>query len=574
MTIPTGLPGTQKTGGVAATTAPLREPPVISQDEMDLLQAVVQLDKNDDVNGLHSLIASNRYSADQVTVVVPYLLAAGRVRAAYLLAMILDNAGRRHTHISLALGAGGLAFGRPVDEARGVQMLWAQTDAQSVEQQQFIDNRIVRPLVNALLNNLLGCGNIAASDAYLESADNVRHTLRVMELLRAAVPCFRPIFDMNAPIPELSLAEMRQRGREQSRLIHHPLPPADVPRQRRRVLVFQRERYHTHPDVNDPGRMPVNRSRLSHFGPLMVEAMNAYGWDAEFCPIFGTRFRRMVDCIPFIVEMCRQRDPDIMVIEQDAPLLHFKQEYMAMLIQLRRAHPRLKVVGQVHDSWFFKEEELIEVFSLLDVVWEPLVPSRAVWKHPSLQHKMLQANFMHSGQYRGSTALPLAPNISLFGSIGLTNWPRIFWLAAIKQMNLPVKREPADQHQDGLPALESYAHYMQRLGESTCSLNLLMRMDHGTTVVGRTFETLYSGALLVQEAAPEMHCHFIAGEHYLEISSVADLAAVVRFMAERPEEAEEIRRCGYVFAHEHYSGEKLIGYLDYRLYFADTAAGQ
>ena len=97
-----------------------------------------------------------------------------------------------------------------------------------------------------------------------------------------------------------------------------------------------------------------------------------------------------------------------------------------------------------------------------------------------------------------------------------------------------------------------------------------MRPDHALTsiVTGRCYETMHAGALLVQEASEDMRTFFIAGEHYLEFSSLAELAAVARFITHNRAEAEEIRRCGHAFARERYCDEKLIGYIDASLYFS------
>ena len=157
------------------------------------------------------------------------------------------------------------------------------------------------------------------------------------------------------------------------------------------------------------------------------------------------------------------------------------------------------------------------------------------------------------------------------GSVRGFNCPRAFWLSTAEHLNLPIKIKLSTHEEDGLSALESYALYMRGLTEATCCLNLTMRLDLDHIVVGRSFEAILAGALLVQEATPGMHRYFIAGEHYLEFSTLAELSAIARFINENREEAEEIRRRGNAFALEHYSDEKLVGYLDALLYYPDSS---
>ena len=67
----------------------------------------------------------------------------------------------------------------------------------------------------------------------------------------------------------------------------------------------------------------------------------------------------------------------------------------------------------------------------------------------------------------------------------------------------------------------------------------------------------------------DMYHFFVPGEHYLEFSTLPELAALIRFVREHPAEAEVVRQQGHAFVKERYSDEKLIGYLDKALFFPD-----
>ena len=135
----------------------------------------------------------------------------------------------------------------------------------------------------------------------------------------------------------------------------------------------------------------------------------------------------------------------------------------------------------------------------------------------------------------------------------------------------PIELQMSTHTEDGIPILESYTDYMRRIEKSACALNFSMRSDLSRTITGRSFEAPLAGALLIQEDAPEMDYYFVAGEHYLRFSSVAELRAIARYIAEKPEEAEEIRRAGNAFARAQYNDGKLVGYLDKQLFYRTTS---
>ena len=62
-----------------------------------------------------------------------------------------------------------------------------------------------------------------------------------------------------------------------------------------------------------------------------------------------------------------------------------------------------------------------------------------------------------------------------------------------------------------------------------------------------------------------MDYYFVAGEHYLEFTTFAELRAIARFLLDRPDEAEEIRSQGAAFAGERYNAYSIVGSLDRHL---------
>lgn len=212
-----------------------------------LLETVLRLDSNGDIAGIQQYVVENRYGVPQIAIILPHLLNQGRIRAAYILAMMIDRVGHQDCGVAMAFAAGGLLFNKPEDEARGLKMLQVQTDAQTAPQQTFMDEHVIPKVLITLLQTIL-----PLSDDKL--------VVRVIEILRAASPQYRAVFDWNAPVADLSLAALRQRGREQTRLTISPRLPVGTPRVRRRVFLMA----------------PVQ----DYLDQLSV-AMNRYGWEVE-----------------------------------------------------------------------------------------------------------------------------------------------------------------------------------------------------------------------------------------------------------------------------------------------------
>lgn len=511
-----------------------------------LLENLFRLDASDDVGGIHDFVINNRYGADQILLALQHLLINGRIRAAYILAMLLDGSGHQHTCVSLALSAGGMIYDNLNNEERGKKMLWAQTDAQSETQQTFINKTLLSPVVVHLLNTVL-----PKSDTSL--------VIRVIEIVKAAAPAYRAIYDWNAPVPTLSLEEMRQRGRAQARLLNNPLPPVGAPRESKRVL------------------MMIRQQRA--MGLRLVVAMNSYGWHAEICQLALSDATAVDDCRA-IAEMSRQQDVDLLFFDAHQ-LLGFENgfsTYSEMIAQLRQEKPSLKVVAIFYDSIPTAKQAILDAMaSSMDAVLSHLSLDSFIARHPGYSvftGKMLQAFLIPCiDQNLGISNKPLVPVPLFSGTISSGHWSRALWLSAANHAGIHLKtRINAFSYENPVykkSPLDDYASYMQGLADATCCLNMLMLDTQERYLVARSFEIPFTGSLLLQEYSPMMHQYYIPGEHYLEFSTISEMAGMIRFISEHKEEAEEIRRSGNAFAREQYSDEKIAGQLDKFLYFPD-----
>ncbi|MEO5334207.1 MAG: glycosyltransferase [Magnetococcus sp. YQC-5] len=504
---------------------------------MRFFETVFHLDAMNDTAGLIRFVTNGSYGPETISDAILLLLVRSRMHSASVLARLLVSNGYRDPFTAIAQALGGVLHDIPQEKSEGMRDLAAMVDALSVDQQGLLYYPIIYSTVLPWLTELF---------QNVEPGVNER-VLRILEVMQAAVPSWRRIFAWDATVPTWSLEELRQRGREQARLISYPLPPEDVPRQPRRVVVAMISNVH-------------NVAYTT--GARVVAALNAYGWqtkwDVDRCGI---------EAYPAIVEQCRQHNAELLIMElEQVCSIRACQERMEMIAQLRQENPSFKVVGILYDAWGRAQDLLRADASVCDLLWCLESPSRPLWQEPLFANKMLHIALPTAGNV-GRPDRPLIPRM-LFAS-GITGWnyPRLFWMAAAKRLGLPIDNQRATYQPDGLSALENFSRYMQRHAEATCCINFTMRMNLVCNMTDRSFWTPLSGALLVQEASPEMHHYFIPGEHYLEFSTLAELSAVARFITENQDAAEEIRRCGNAFAYEHYRDEKLIGYIDKALYF-------
>ncbi|MEO5355117.1 MAG: glycosyltransferase [Magnetococcus sp. XQGC-1] len=514
-----------------------------------LLANLFRLEAEGDIVGINRFVVENRYNAPKVFKALQYGFVTGRLRLAYILALILDSGGFRHFLISLGISAGGIFYGKEAEERRGREMLYQQAASLSAAEQRLLHNTL-SPVIAGLLVDMT----------------NTALVVRIIEMVKAAVPTFRAIFDWHAPVPRLAWEKMRQRGREQAHLIDPPQPPADALRVKRRVLIMIRQQRGN--------------------GLRFASAMNSYGWDAEVSPLPLSDATAAEDC-RLIAEMCRQKKTDLLFFDANQ-LVTFARgmaAYREMTAQLRQENPGFRALGLFFDQSPDAKQSTLEIMrETFDGVVSQLPLDSFIRRNPAFKvfdnRTMLHSFASPVGdQNLGKADQPLVPHLFFSGTICSGHWPRALWLGAIAHMGLPQKaRVNAFSYDNPLfkqSPLDDYSAYVRGLAEATCCFSPLMLEGENRYLTGRTFEVPLCGALLVQEASPLTHYYFIPGEHFLEFSTISELVGVMQFIKEHREEAEEIRRCGNAFARERYNDARMVAHFDHFLYYADRdrAAG-
>ena len=443
--------------------------------------------------------------------------------------------------ISLAIYCGAVDVGNQEDAELGKEQLRRLFEGTTPEKQDLIQQTLEPFFMNEL--------SIAMTEP-----DITPRMMRILNVCREVSPIFRSMFDLSTVLPALDIEEQRATGRSKARLIPLASPPAGKHVRRKAVVA-----------VRDLFFPQFNNSRRFEMGPAIVNAMRAYNWDADF---LGMDFngREENDCRR-IVEACVGRGINVIVL--DAVILHFP-ECIQMIAEMRRAAPDLKIIGIYFDAWPVKAKQLKESSLLLDLIWT-LSPDLEAWQQPEFNGKLFFAPFPRGGDF-GGPILPLLPKATFIGGVAGYNWHRALWIAAMRTEQMPVESRMTEFKTDGLSAMESYVLYMRRFADSRCSLNFSMRSNMTFIVTGRSFDIPAVGSLLVHERCAELDCYFIEGEHYLPFTTFAELRQALKFIQERPAEAEDIRRRGNAFFRERYLDDKLIGYMDQALYHGPAAS--
>ncbi|MEO5333289.1 MAG: glycosyltransferase [Magnetococcus sp. YQC-5] len=520
------------------------------------IKKIVQIEeerKPEDFVLLIEFLQNNQHAPHDLLLALLILLVTTKTGAAFICGMLLANSHYNHPLISVALAIGGLCYNNQEEEMRGLKNLRSQMNAFSLEQQKLFFKTVTHPNITVHIYEYGKLNhaheNIQDWMKQLLSNDKMMHLLAIFQ---AAAPFFWNTFDLNQSVPDLDPEELRRRGWAKARLVHRRSPPKDAPRQPRRVVVAMRE------------FSILNHSELSPLGERIVAAMSGYGWNAH---LFNLQFGKENEYYKTIIEQCLSIDAEVLILDYD---FFYKQWLYSdkpkiMIMELKQKKPSIKIVACLLDSWCVKDA-LNTNARLFDVLWTTDAPSLPLWSEPDISSKVLQCLIPIGLNMKPDK--PLRPYMLFSGEVRYS-WIRLFWLLlAVNKLNLPIQQKICTHQDDGLPVLDSYAIYLRGLADATCCINFSMRPDLSYIYNGRCPETLLSGSLLVQETSYNIDYFFVAGEHYLEFSSVSELAAIARFITKYPEAAEEIRRRGNAFACEQFRDEKIIGYIDYLCFFS------
>jgi hypothetical protein len=364
--------------------------------------------------------------------------------------------------------------------------------------------------------------------------------LRLLELAKLATPVLENAFP-GATVPA---TQRMIEPAPNPRLLAMPEPPMPSARCARNVVVAAH--YHGPQDG---------------FGPRLIQALTGYGWRAELCSF---RTTELVADLAAVRDLCLETKVDLLVMAESGADEGLKQR-SSLLAELRARRPDLVIVLYFSDPWCRRRWPWLRAAAAMaDWVWAPF-PSVELWRQGGFEHKPLHFP-LPLGRPRPLPAANGAMRLSFTGTIYTLAWMRKLWLAASRDAGINLHHSVPSAQEAGLSALDSYDQYLTRLAGTGASVNLTMRIDGTRTLVGRSFEIPWAGALLVEEHNDDIEYYFTPGEHMLTFSTLPELMAISDLIRDRPELVDTIRRRGHAFATERYSDTRIIGALDLALW--------
>ncbi|MBF0186071.1 MAG: glycosyltransferase family 1 protein [Magnetococcales bacterium] len=525
----------------------------------ELLQRVVLLasEPQDAEQKLQHFFSNGQFTIGQLLTLLHDLLKLKppALETAFLLARLLDHSGERYWLISVVLSLAGLLYQDNNSYIRGLEQLQSWSERFSDAQRDEIYTHNFAPLIEHLLREKGGWLGASRQEQFA-----------LLAIAKAIVPELQTVFDQQAEVTEINRASLqRLAAATRSQRLSFALPSR--PAQARHAVFFMVDSYVLH---------------------RLEQAMLAYGWQVTIFPIHTNTDGRgwLLTQMYEAMQLCQRLQADLFVTRFDQ-IMQGRPTTSELLRLFRQEMPSIKIVALSLDAWtinnrlfgrwegFAFHPMVHEIMNLLDVFWMSDIPLHRVWEMPPFVGKVLRTPLPHAGFF-GPPDPPLAAEIRYVGNwINPALWFRAFWPLLTEQLSLPVvyQQHPFLDakgvfHQGqctmtrGEQALHTYAQHKQGLHAATVVLNMTRKPNLQCIVTHRSFEAPLNGALLVQEYSPEMHLFFTPGEHYLEFQSIAELAAICRFLLEDPEGAEAIRARGSAYAREQYHDGKLIGYLD------------
>ena len=316
----------------------------------------------------------------------------------------------------------------------------------------------------------------------------------------------------------------------------------------RRVIVAGREHYFP----------SIPNSRPHEIGPRMVAGLGIGGWQAEFHPLRHPGDpEQLARDYADLADHCEAMGAEVVILDQ--PCL--SAPGFGPLMDAVKGGGKRKVVGLYLDPWVRETwPEMALAGRTLDLLWGYAFPPG-----DDMAGKTFLAPFPI-----GLSSAPPPPAISgratFVGGVEYYNWQRAIWLSALAEERAPVQVSISSHLTDNLPALASFRDYMERLSALGATLSFAMRSDFSRTMTGRMFETLYFGALLIQEECSDANRFLVPGRHYLSFRTRGDLRRIFARLRHAPEEVAAIRTAGTAFYHEHYSDRRITSSLDAALF--------
>jgi hypothetical protein len=462
----------------------------------------------------------------------------GDFELALRLAQNLDGTGIRHPILSVLLAQSAFRAHRP-DLAQ----------AALVQIEQFMQHDDAREILVNFTRDM-----IVPETASLFAAGDHSSVLGALDLARVILP------DIAHAFPQGSAGLLAYQPKQRAvapissgLLMSFPGPKSRPVALGRRVLFLMRK-FFLGPD-----------SREHDMGPRMAAGFGFADWHCQVIdPTYDGRVFKNVGAGELF---SRTEDHDAEIVIIDYCGLKLAPFALIEYINLcRRARPNMKIVLIHFDAWQRDTwSSTLDMGARADLVWS-LFPDLDIWQQPAIHDKIFFAPFMVGVKLDEFEKPKRLPRIAFHGAVESYNASRSFWLTLLARSGYDIAIRRTGHDDDGLAPLESYRRYLAGFLSDAANLNFSARQDGSRIITGRTYETIFAGACLVQERSADIDYYFEAGKHYLSFDTYEDLIDILDWLKRAPDQARKIASAGQAFYRQHYRDEAIVAALDARLF--------
>jgi hypothetical protein len=305
--------------------------------------------------------------------------------------------------------------------------------------------------------------------------------------------------------------------------------------------------------------------RRHDLGPRMARAFNGAGWPAQLIepPYIGDDLATL-DADSLALRM-GDGAPDVIIFDNQrcniSPAI-----FGQAAAQLRRDNADLRFVLLLPDPWLVDFWPDLRLFApMVDAIWAPS-PGAGILSEAIVADKVFCATYPIGVGLDELPAQTRAPVTAFQGAVEWYNYARAYWLALLAAAKSPVRRVLTHHRDDGLSPIDSFKIYLSRFQSVDRQISLSMRRDGTRMATGRSFETIFTGACLLQEQTDDMaYFGFEAGRHYLSFTTFDDLMDQLAFGEQNPDAVKTLAARAQAFYLSTYADPFLVGALEARL---------
>jgi hypothetical protein len=266
-----------------------------------------------------------------------------------------------------------------------------------------------------------------------------------------------------------------------------------------------------------------------------------------------------------MISIVAEIDPEVILVDNDGIAL-VAGAFDDFVTWLRRYRPQAKLVHINFDPWLKPQWARLRTLAAeVDLVWSHF-PGLPVWNAPELAGKVCYAPFPMGIRIEEVRAQTRRPAAVFQGAVEWYNFSRVYWLTALAEVGAPIELRLTKHADDGLDPIESYLRYIEGYFSVDRLLSFSLRPGDARIITGRSFESIFAGACLIQEQTDDMDSYFIPLVHYVPFTSLQDLRDVLATLDAHPGLVQTIAQRGQEFYLERYSDERIVSCLEHMLF--------